>query len=59
MGVVIYWCLSGFVLLGGGIFMIDAFLAAFLTLVVLTEVFRSFLAPGVEIFFLHVLIGIL
>jgi hypothetical protein len=51
--------LSGFVLLGDGTFMIDAFLTAFLTLVAPAEVFRFFLATGGGIFFLRVLIGIL
>jgi hypothetical protein len=39
--------------------MIDAFVAAFLTLAALAEVFRFFLRPGVGIFFLRVSIGIL
>jgi hypothetical protein len=46
-------------LMGGDTFMIDAFLATFLTLVALAEVFRFFLAPGVGIFFLRVSIVIL
>jgi hypothetical protein len=39
--------LSGFVLLGGGTVMIDAFLVGFLTLAARAEVFLFFFAPGV------------
>ena len=44
--------LSGFVLLGNGTVMIDAFLAGFLVLVACTEVVRFFLALGVPRVFL-------